>query len=78
MKTEICLESMENHLSVSGMFSPGHATVEILEEIHIKMANGGTNPEEFEDRFIFMSMFQRHRLDKEMEILLTVFRIPKK
>ena len=31
--------------------------MEILEEIHIKMAKGGTKLEEFEDRFIFMSMF---------------------
>ena len=36
---------------------PGHPTMEILKEIQMKMAKRGIRPEEFEDRIIFMSLF---------------------
>ena len=34
-----------------------HTTVEIFKDIQIKMATRGIRPEEFDDRIIFMSMF---------------------
>ena len=36
---------------------PGHTTVEILREIHMRVTVRKTRSEEFEERIIFMSMF---------------------
>ena len=38
-------------------YFPGHTTVEILGAIQTHMTVRKTRPEEFEDRIIFMSMF---------------------
>ena len=43
----------------------GLTTLQILWKIHVKLEACQTDPEEFEDRIIFMSMFQRYWLNKE-------------
>ena len=50
-------ENSQNFIEYNSIIFPGHTTVEILEEIHIKIATRGTRPEQFEDRIIFLSMF---------------------
>ena len=36
---------------------PGHTTVELLREIQMRKTTRGIKPEKFEDRIIFMSMY---------------------
>ena len=51
------LESTEA-ISVRVEYFPRtHTTVELLKEIQINMATRGIKPEQFEDRIIFLSMF---------------------
>ena len=53
--TELWTQSMENRWNSSGIF-PGSTTLELVREVH-KFMNKLGDPEQFQGRIIFMSMF---------------------
>ena len=55
--TENYVESMENHSSSSGICSQGLTTLEILQKVQEYLNIRQVNPEQFEGRTNFMSMF---------------------
>ena len=58
--TQSCLESIENQLSSSGIFSPGFTTIEIVGEIRKDLDVRHMIPEQVEGTILFMSYVQRH------------------
>ena len=57
VNTESYLELTENHLSSSGILSQATLQWKMLKEIQVRLTVRQTCLEEFEDRIIFMSVF---------------------
>ena len=60
------------------MFFPGCTSQEILRNIQKNLQHKNIDPEKFEDRIIFMSMFNDIDLEQEQTMKENVFHVPKK
>ena len=68
----------ENPSCLGGKMFPGHATLQLLRETQTTMEENRSQPEQFEDRIILMSMFHDIDWGTSREAKKLVFRILQK
>ena len=76
-KPDQIIPTIQRVRRVAGI-STGFTSIEILRKIQEDLEVRQINPEQFEGRILFMSMFTTTLIGHRMEFHWTVFRIPKK